>query len=614
MQRHSTVDTRQPEFRILRFPLCIVQCAFCIAALAAVAARAANDLPAGYVEVEYLTSKGTASVFDTGYVFTNRPLVKTTASIHQGADADIAGTAEALPGCFIVDYYYVGDSQERVYYRYSATTSTRLNYSESVRDRWVDYEWGATVKHDGATIGTIASYDFSSNTQTFRLFGGRTDRPSLLCSMKSVEMYDGDALVRRYIPCIESASLRAGLYDAVEGTFHPVDATPSEPVFPAGYVEVEYLTSKGAASVFDTGYVFTNRPLVKTTASIHQGADADIAGTAEALPGCFIVDYYYVGTSQERLYYRYSTTTSTRLNYSGSVLGRWVDYEWGATVKHNGATIGTIASYDFSSNTQTFRLFGGRADRPSLLCSLKSVEMYDGDPLVRWYIPCFETATRRAGMYDVAGRAFYPSDARPSRSVKSVDAPEGIAEARYIESTGSEYIDTGYVFKDAPRVELSYYIVSFGGDAQSALMGTPNAFHVNIGSGGSYSYLNGPSSSEVSIPASLRTGCWHDCSFGTNVVQDGVTLATVPAASFTANTQAFRLFMLDTATATSIARIRSVRIYDGDELVRDLMPCYCGSFGEFGFFDKVGGRFYPSFGLPFKDVPLKSRNTVILLR
>ena len=379
---------------------------------------------------------------------------------------------------------------------------------------------------------------------------------------------------------------------------------------PDGYTEVEYLTSVGAGSVFDTGYVFTNKPLVKTTAMILSNGDADIAGTAVAQGGCFIVDYW---DARKTLYYRYSSSGSTAMGYTESVLNRWVDYEWGETIKHDGVLVGSVPSYDFSSNTQTFQLFGGRT---CLLCSIKAVEMYDGDELVRHYIPCFEHASRRAGMYDAVEGAFHPVNAVPARIVEPVDAPTGIVEAKYLESTGTEYIDTGYVFTNAPRVDVSFLIVRFATElpstvaSKSDLMGMPAAnepcFSVNIvptGSG-SYNYQYG-SASTVSISTSLVSRRWYEGSFGTNVVQDGVTLATVPAASFTANGQTFRLFMGRTGQAPSLVRFRNVRVYDGDVLVRDFAPCYCGSFGEFGFLDRVEGRFYPSVGQPFRSVPIK---------
>ena len=407
-------------------------------------------------------------------------------------------------------------------------------------------------------------------------------------------------------PTMNKQSLIAASAAAVLAAGMPIHAV-GDANLPDGYLEVEWLTSKGAPSVFDTGYVFTNRPLVKTTAMMLSGANLDIAGTAAKAAGCFIVGY---NVSGNKVRYHYSNATATTMSYSQSVLNRWVDYEWGATVKHDGVTVGTVPSYDFASNTQTFQLFGAET---AILSSMKAVEMYDGDELVRKYIPCIERATRRIGVYDAVEGTFLPVDAKPWRAVRSVGTPAGIVEAEYIESEGAEYVDTEYVFKDTPRVELSYCILSFGetsGTAQSHLMGATGSSFVIVDSGGSYTYRHGSSSSvsSVEIPASLVAGRWYDCSFGTNVVQDGVTLATVPPASFADNNEPFNLFTFNPTKVPAIARIRSVRMYDGDTLVRDLVPCYCGSFGEFGFLDKVGGRFYPSAGRPFKSVPLKDRN------
>ena len=226
------------------------------------------------------------------------------------------------------------------------------------------------------------------------------------------------------------------------------------------------------------------------------GANLDIAGTAAKAAGCFIVGY---NVSGNKVRYHYSNATATTMSYSPSVLNRWVDYEWGATVKHDGVTVGTVSSYDFSSNTQTFQLFGAET---AILSSMKAVEMYDGDELVRKYIPCIERATRRIGVYDAVEGTFLPVDAKPWRTVRSAGAPTGIVEAEYIEGEGAEYVDTEYVFKDTPRVELSYCILSFGetsGTAQSHLMGATGSSFVFVDSGGSYTYRHGPSSSVSSV-------------------------------------------------------------------------------------------------------------------
>ena len=430
-----------------------------------------------------------------------------------------------------------------------------------------------------------------SSSQALQPTSSQTVKPS------NQQEQEEPTMNKRSLLAASAALLAAGM---------PIHAV-GDANLPDAYLEVEWLTSKGAQSVFDTGYVFTNRPLVKTTAMMLSGANLDIAGTAAKAAGCFIVGY---NVSGNKVRYHYSNATATTMSYSPSVLNRWVDYEWGATVKHDGVTVGTVSSYDFSSNTQTFQLFGAET---AILSSMKAVEMYDGDELVRKYIPCIERATRRIGVYDAVEGTFLPVDAKPWRAVRSVGAPAGIVEAEYIESEGAEYVDTEYVFKDTPRVELSYCILSFGetsGSAESHLMGATGSSFVIVNSGGSYTYRHGPSSSasSVEIPASLVAGRWYDCSFGTNVVQDGVTLATVSPASFADNNEPFNLFTFNPTKVPAIARIRSVRMYDGDALVRDLMPCYCGSFGEFGFLDKVGGRFYPSAGRPFKSVPLKDRN------
>ena len=567
-------------------------------------AGAANDLPEGYFRVEWLQSKGSTSIFDTGYVFTNKPLVKTTAMIRTNGDGDVAGTAVAAGGCFIVDYF---DQQKKVYYRYSTANSVGMVYTKSVVNRWVDYEWGETVKHDGEVIGTVSSYNFATNKQPFRLFGGRN---ALSCSMKTVEMYDGDELVRKYIPCIERSTRRVGMYDAVGGTFHQVDATsgPVEPVANAdGFLEAKYIESTGAEYV-DTGYVFTNAPRVDVSYYIVSFYDSDIMGTTSADEPCFIVDIYPIGG---KYYYRYGSASATQIA-AGLTSKRWYDCSFGTNVVQDGATLATVPAVSFASNRQSFKLFAGRSYST---VRIRHLRMYDGDVLVRDFEPCYCGSFGEFGFRDKVGGGFFPSLRQPFKRVPFKVRPSKRAE--YLESTSSrtQLIDTDVIFTNTPLVKARMkFCQQADRDVAGTFVGAADCFIVDYATGasGGTLYYRYAAAGYTSKGYTGGIGEWRDYEWGPTVRHDGNAILTVTAAdgAFASNRRPFTLFGARDNNNSWVA-FSSVQMFENGEMVRDLIPAVYK--GEAGMYDQVEGFFYFNVGTgEFETGRVFSDATVIM--
>ena len=574
---------------------------------AAFAASAASDLPDGYLRVEWLQSKGTSSVFDTGYVFTNKPLVKTTALIRSTGDGDVAGTAVAQAGCFIVDYF---DQQRKVYYRYSTGNSVGLNYAESVYNRWIDFEWGATVKHDGVVVGTVSSYDFSANEQTFRLFGGRT---ALSCWFKEVWMYDGDELVRHYVPCCERATCKPGFYDTVNGVFGPVDAVagPFRPIADfSGLAEAKYIESSGSEFI-DTGYIFTNAPRLDISYFIVRFDDSDIAGMPSVEPApCFIVDIYPPGGG--KYYYRYGSSSATQIA-AGLTAKRWYDCSFGTNVVQDGVTLATLPPVSFASNLQSFKLFAGRS---TASVRIRHARMYDGDVLVRDFEPCYCGSFGEYGFHDKVEDRFYPSMGTPFKNTPVKARPSRRAE--YLESSKTQLIDTDVIFTNTPLVKAR---MKFCENADTDVAGTTiqasNCFIVDYASGasGGTLYYRYASAGYTSTRYSGGIGEWHDYEWGPTVRHDGNTILTVTAAdgAFASNRCPFTLFGARNNNNNSSVAFSSVQMFENGEMVRDLIPAVYK--GEAGMYDQVEGFFYFNVGTgEFETGRVFSDATIILAR
>ena len=165
-----------------------------------------------YFQVNYLESTG-SQIINTNYVYKTKPKIDAEICITSSEDLDIFGTTSTSSTCFIVDFAF--GKNNTVFARYSSETSS--SYTTSLKqNEWAEVSYGSEWIENGVTKKTFTSYDFSSNTQSIMIFGGRNNA---CVKMKIVKIYDGDALVRNFIPSMRKSDNKPGMYDTVSKTF-----------------------------------------------------------------------------------------------------------------------------------------------------------------------------------------------------------------------------------------------------------------------------------------------------------------------------------------------------------------------------------------------------------
>ncbi len=86
---------------------------------------------------------------------------------------------------------------------------------------------------------------------------------------------------------------------------------------------------------------------------------------------------------------------------------------------------------------------------------------------------------------------------------------------------------------------------------------------------------------------------YHDFDFGQTVYVDGVIKKdTMEDGDWNVNTQSFHVFAARTRHPG--VKLYTFKLYDGDNLVRDLIPCYRKSDSVIGVYDKISKAFYTS--------------------
>lgn len=137
-------------------------------------------------------------------------------------------------------------------------------------------------------------------------------------------------------------------------------------------------------------------------------------------------------------------------------------------------------------------------------------------------------------------------------------------------------------------------------DVLGGLESGAKRFHWYVGTSGPRYYSHygvGGSLSGSEITISGNT--WYDIDFSQEVYVNDVKRTTKNTVDWSDNTRSFCLFCGGESPTTLNpsycgSRIAYFKLYDGNKLVRDLVPCRSKKSGRCGFWDRVTRRFFTS--------------------
>lgn len=170
--------------------------------------------------------------------------------------------------------------------------------------------------------------------------------------------------------------------------------------------------------------------------------------------------------------------------------------------------------------------------------------------------------------------------------------PEGYAEVQYIQSSGTQYVDTGFKPKQDSRVliklstsETGSHTV-FGADIDWV----DNGFALGVG----FTHYG----KETGTISGLNNGSPHEVDFNKNIISmDGSTVLTMGASTFSVphNLAFFANNRAGGIQEKTTMALYYCRIYDGNTIIRDYIPCKNAG-GAVGLYDLIGQKFYGNAG------------------
>ena len=572
-----------------------------------------EKLPQGFSRVEYLESTGTQYI-DTGVMLTNNHTVEFTYQATSNTQY-----AKGFYGCLQNN----GGSNRPRHGMITRTSSVsnpgKIEYGYGTNNNNIVGSALNSSKHtvkqeknilyvDGTLVNTFATTAF---TQTVSAYFGHfrysaTYTPALAKYYYS-KWWDGNTLVRDFIPVIDANGVGCW-YDRVN---EEVYYSESDEDFVAGpkIYQVEYIESTGTQCI-DTGiyltnnhsveikYQFTELPAIQERRGIFGAYDNSQRYGALVSPTTNLFEYGYgLGNPWYQPHpadlKRHTFKFDKNLLYEDDKL----IYTFG-TDAFTLTTTAYLGSFNFTNYSPAKAKY-------------YSSKWWNGDTLVRDFVPV-KSANNEYFWYDrVEGKVYYNIDTgsftggnpyqKKVRFIKTPLTPASYTEVEYLESTGTQYIDTGYCPSSNTKIEAKFKMNETPSNFRWMFLSRNEAVAGNgygLGCDGS-GYISSEYNNRQTSSVKLTNNTDYIIVKDKNVCKINNTTLTNTVSEFTVN-YPLTIFALNDHGSVNTAAIPKAnlyyfKIYENNVLVRDFIPVLDRN-SRPALYDKVEGKYYYNLG------------------
>lgn len=388
-------------------------------------------------------------------------------------------------------------------------------------------------------------------------------------------------------------------------------------LLPSGYTQIEYIQSSG------TQYIDTNIPAIQYYKVnidfqwLSSGDQTIIGGNGGK------TSVIYLGCNS-------SSNTSYYFNWSNS----WIDipnmvdnnrHQVEISLESGNITINRDNTNIYSSSdtldgattsSETLKIFC----RTNLnnkwtgrIYDLKFYDLLNNSILINHFIPCIQDSDDAIGLYDIVNNQFYGNSGTGTFVAgPEIDWKDYYQEVQYIQSSGTQYIDTGIIPTVSPT-NLKYIVKcnsESGYSSDNCILGARLAggyagsgYKLNLyDTVTEYQDIVTPSGSNVWSPALRDQEVVYEVqvkSGDTYYKENGVTKASHSTTGTTdTHNQSLYLMAMNQSGAQWFyhGKIYYLKIWDQDVFVQDLVPCYRKSDDKPGMYDIIAGQFLTNAG------------------
>lgn len=369
---------------------------------------ASNTVSSGLVELDYIASTGTQYI-DTG--------IKASKNLKVEADINIT-TASGwvmILGDYTSGSYFSWWRKDTTMYAYYGSNNKTLAEQTGKR-KYVANNTNNVWSIDSSNI-TVSpnSSDFSKNGGNLYLFsvnnGGNYNKASM--KLYSCKIYNNGTLVRDFIPAKRISDSKCGLWDKVNYKFYTdingnnfIAGTEKTTIAAIG-TPIEYIQSSGTQYINSefipkatTRTIMKAEPMSWSAWSAFFGTRNTSSPTATqayiaAVPAATLYRSDYFGSSL-------TAETPTIMQITN------IDKNKNICSFNNIMITNTSSTVNATTNMFLLALNDVGTAKYFLSAKLYSCKIYDGDTLVRDFIP-IKTTTNIYGLWDKVNKVFYPN-------------------------------------------------------------------------------------------------------------------------------------------------------------------------------------------------------------
>ena len=516
-------------------------------------------------------------------------------------------------------YYFRGTGNWAVGYN---GTAANINSYMSVGDNVFVMD-----KNNVYVNGVLAkTYTASSSVSAYNalLFNRKTSLvDNGAVTMYYCKIWNNSALVRDFIPCKDENNV-GFMFDTVSGTVYENAGTGAfvvgnnkynmklrlikDNILPTGYTQVEYIEAENNGNS-PVEYAVGNYRLTDTT-------DWEITFSAENSNNSWVMGQpTWVG-----VHYRKDTTTGNLprvgiVNSSAASHQCYVDYTnnekitlalKGTDVYANGVKVGSITRASAPAAQTKYGIFAYKdinQDLPNLRIQsarIYRLKIWDNGVLVQDLIPAMKDGV--AGFYERVNKTFIEEESNSTSDFTTgkpvlpivrfpVDpVPAGYKTVNYLESTGTQYIDTGVAGSSTLKIEMNgqksgaSYGVYFGAGTGNNRIQAIYVSNQNSARIGNLTTNLGPDSEKFNVVVDT---------LNKNVIYNGTSYSL----AYTSALTTLNIFIFTRNEGGSFADIATAKcwyfkIYDNNTLVRNFIPVVRLLDNKAGMWDTVTKQFY----------------------
>lgn len=554
----------------------------------------------GYTKLEYIESTGTQYI-NTGVIANQDTSIDVDGYVSR--PISLYGTQDIINGTgftgntIYMRFRYMGNQV----YDSNIVISERHRFKQQKNLLYIDDNLINTFNQ----VTTTASYPIYLFGRTKATDGSLDDYGS--GRIYSAKIWDGNNMIRNYIPCYRNRDKVPGLYDLVEGKFY-TNANSNNIAFEYSknfddkYGRLKYI--EASAGQYTKTLVVPN---ANTTIEVdgYMTSNRSLYGTASGLNGTGSGDkmsFIHMGNrfnSNIATGQRHVFRQQNNLLYVDGVL----EYTFGSPT-----FIPKNQMFLFARSTaSSFDLEDGGSGR------IYGVKIWDGDKLIRDMRPYIRKSDNVAGLYDFVNDVFYTNyGSGGSFTYEVYENPYDrlYTKLEYIESTGTQYIDTGYVPNNNTGIEADFQFNSTTSQSRVFGVGTNSGkanfvsyeFYINGSGNFAYTFKDGNGDwVPTNIPADTSR---HTLRFNVgnkNLVIDNNNTYSIGNIS---NVSSYPIYiMAENYDGTDLKwvdetriKLYSFKIYNGYYLIRNFVPAIRNSDNAVGLYDEVYDVFYTNSG------------------